>query len=78
MSESSTNVDSIRSLKEADPFRPYKITLNNGEELVVRRRSGIGISPEGRYLVYPTDDGGYRIVRPQEIRSAEAVEGSAA
>ena len=72
------HVDTIRSLKEADPFRPFKITLATGEELIVDRRSGIAIAPEGRYLVYPTDDGGYKIVRPADIRSAEAVGGSAA
>ena len=72
------HVDTIRDLKEAIPFRPFKITLTSGEELLVIRRSRVGIAPEKRYLIYATDDGGYKIVRPADIRSAEVLEGSAA
>ncbi len=66
-------VDEIRKLREADPFRPYKLVLTDGEELIVERRAGIGVAPEGRFLVYPLEPAGYRIVRPTDVKAVEAV-----
>ena len=63
-------VDEIRRLREAIPFRPYKLVMADGEELVIERRSGIGIGPEGRYLVYPLAAGGYQLVNPADVKAA--------
>ena len=70
--------DDIRRFREAEPFQPYKLVLANGEELVVQRRGGIAIAPEGRYFVYPLDPGGARILRPAEVTHVEPVGGTAA
>ena len=71
-------VDEIRKWKEAEPFQKYKLVLTNGEELVVHRRGGLGIAPEGRFLVYPLEPAGHRIVRPADIATVTLAEGSAA
>jgi hypothetical protein len=71
-------LDEIRKWKEAEPFRKFKLVLSSGEELVVQRRGELGIAPEGRFLVYPLEPAGYRVVRPADITTVDLAEGSAA
>jgi hypothetical protein len=71
-------VDEIRRFREADPFRPYKLVLVNGEVLPINRRGGIAIAPEGRYFVYPVEPEGHRILRPADVKLVEAAESTAA
>jgi hypothetical protein len=72
------SVDDIRKLKEAIPFRPFKLVLTNGDELVVGRRSALGIGPEGRFLFYPLDPAGCRFVNPVDVTAAAALTDTAA
>jgi hypothetical protein len=72
------SVDEIRKLKEAIPFRPFKLVLANGDELLVGRRGAIAIAPEDKFLIYPLDPGGYRLVAPSDIRSADQLSDTAA
>jgi hypothetical protein len=71
-------VDEIRSWKEAEPFRKFKLVLATGEELLVYRRGLLAIDPQGVFVVYPVTPGGFRVVRSNEIRSVGAAEGNAA
>jgi hypothetical protein len=71
-------VDEIRSWKEAEPFRRFKLVLANGEELVVRWRGGLGIAPENRFLIYALEPAGYRLVSPADVASVKLAEGNAA
>lgn len=71
-------VEDIRTLKEAEPFRPSKLVLANGEELLLERRSGIAIAPEGRFVLYPREPAGYRVLLPSDVKSVEAVRSNAA
>ena len=70
--------DDIRKFREAEPFRPYKLVLVNGEELIVQRRGGIAIAPEGKYFVYPLEPDGHRVLRPKEVKLVEPAGGTAA
>ena len=70
--------DDIRKFRDAEPFRPYKLVLANGEELVVGHRAGVGIAPQERYFVYALNPDGYRILRPADVKAVAAVEGTAA
>ena len=71
-------LDEIRRLRDADPFQPYRLVLADGEQLLIDRRSGIGIGPEGRYLVYPLPAGGYKLVDPAHVKAAVAATETAA
>ena len=71
-------VDEIRSWKEAEPFRKFKLILSTGEELLVYRRGALSIDPQGVFVVYPITPGGFRIVRSKEISSVSPAEGNAA
>jgi hypothetical protein len=70
--------DEIRKFREAEPFRPYKLVLASGEELVIDHRAGIGIAPQEKYFVYALEPDGYRVLRPSEVTSVKPVEGTAA
>ena len=71
-------VDEIRTWKEAEPFRKFKLVLANGEELIVHRRGALAIDPDGGFIVYPVDPGGFRVVRSKDVSSIRAAEGNAA
>ena len=70
--------DEIRKFREADPFRPYKLVLATGEELIVGHRGGIGIAPQERYFVYALEPDGYRVLRPADVKAVASTEGTAA
>jgi hypothetical protein len=72
------DVDSIRKLKEAEPFLPFQLTLDSGEQLVVNHRAGLAIAPEDRYLLVVLEPAGYRIIRPTAVKSATTMSSSAA
>jgi hypothetical protein len=49
--------EQFRRVREANPFRPFKIRLADGRELFVPHRDFVSQSPGGRtILVYHNDD----------------------
>jgi hypothetical protein len=60
-------VEEIRKLREAVPFRPFNLVLRDGRKLPVAERYFIGISPTKRFMTHASADGGFEIVRIQEI-----------
>jgi hypothetical protein len=50
-------IDQIRTLYEAEPFRPFTIHLTEGREIPVMHREFMAAAPNGRtVIVYQSDD----------------------
>jgi hypothetical protein len=51
-------IDEIRAAHRAEPFRPFKLCLNDGREYTVDIRMCLALDPTGRRvaLVLPNDD----------------------
>ncbi len=64
------NVDDIRKLRLADPFRPFRLVLRDGRVLPVERPSFLSISPKGGTVVHSSERGGFEFVRVAEIQEA--------
>ncbi len=64
------NVDEIRKLRLADPFRPFRLLLRDGRDLPVERPSYLAISPKGGNVAYAGSLGGVEFVKVGDIREA--------
>lgn len=64
------DVQDIRKLRLADPFKPFRLILGDGRNLPVERPSFLSISPKGGTVVHSSLTGGFEYVRVDEIRDA--------
>jgi hypothetical protein len=64
------DVEQIRKLRLADPFRPFRLILGDGRNLPVERPSFLSISPKGGTVVHSSLRGGFEFVRVDQIRDA--------
>lgn len=59
----------LKELREAAPFRPFKIDLADGRQVLVLHRDYISISPEGRTCVVWQKDDSMTIIDVRLIQS---------
>ena len=64
------NVEQLRKLRRADPFKPFRLLLIDGRDLPVERPSFLSISPKGGTVVHSSVQGGFEFVRIGQIRDA--------
>jgi hypothetical protein len=64
------NVEDIRKLRLADPFKPFRLVLGDGRSLPVERPSFLSISPVGGAVVHSSEKGGFELVRVDQIVEA--------
>jgi hypothetical protein len=70
--------DKIFELKWAEPFKPFTLTMADGQRFVIARWDTIGRSPNGQIIAFsPKGEGGFRrvpitqIVAVSPVRSAK-------
>ena len=60
-------IDDVRKLYWADPFRPFKVCLDDGREVVVSERLHIALDPTGRSIALALPDETIDLVAVQRI-----------
>ena len=51
------DAERIRQLRRADPFLPFTLVMQDGSRYAVRQSYHLGLSPDGRALMYSAPDG---------------------
>ena len=61
------DVERIRQLRRADPFKPFNLVLTDGRKLPVDEANALLISPSGRVLVFQTLDSWFEQLPPAAV-----------
>jgi hypothetical protein len=61
-------IDRIRELRLAHPFRPFDLVLDDGRKLFVRLAYHLAIAPTGDVLLYTGDQAGFETVSTTSVR----------
>jgi len=64
------DIEKIRALRLADPFRPFALILDNGRKLVIDRPYGLALSPTKKFVLVPTLPEGVLWFSPDRVREA--------
>lgn len=66
--------DKIFELKWAEPFKPFALTMVDGQRFVIARWDTIGRSPNGQIIVFSAKgEGGFRRVPITQIIAVSSV-----
>lgn len=65
------DVDRIRELVRASPFRPFNLVLVDGRKLPVDKPYFLAVSPDGRLLSHSSLDGGFERLVPQRVADVD-------
>lgn len=65
------DVEKIRELRLADPFRPFNLVLEDGRKLPVDEAYYLGISPTKKFVVHSSIDGGYEVIVVGRVRDVD-------
>lgn len=68
------DIEKIRSLRLAHPFRPFNLVLADGRKLPVEKPYFLGISPDRAALLHSSVDGGFEVIKPDRVRDAEWID----
>ena len=63
-------IEKVRSLRLAEPFKPFSIVTRGGESLPVEYPRWLAIAPNGRRLAYSPPTGGLRFIPADEVVDA--------
>lgn len=66
-------VDDIKTLMQADPFKPIRIVLGNEQAFVVSHVDYLMISPDRQTVHFYDQKGDLKILNSQQIRFVEPV-----
>jgi hypothetical protein len=64
------DIEEIRALRLADPFRPFALILDNGRKLVIDMPYGLALSPTKKFVLVPTMPEGVIWFSPDRVREA--------
>ena len=71
--------DKIFELKWAEPFKPFALTLADGQRFVIARWDTIGRSPNGQIIAFSAKgEGGFRRVPVTEVIAVSPIRSSKA
>jgi hypothetical protein len=62
------DIERIRELRLAQPFKPFYLIMVDGRNLPVDRAIYLGISPARRELAYARVEGGIEFIAIQDVR----------
>lgn len=65
------DIETIRGLRRAHPFRPFYLVLADGRRLPVDCENVLAISPDGRLVVFQTLNGWFERLAPSQIDSVD-------
>ena len=69
-------IEDLRKLRLADPFKPFRVVLVNGLELVVDKPFYLAFSPTNDLLLYSTLAGDFLKFGVQHVKDASLLESS--
>src|SRR5688572_9976501 len=61
------NIEQIRSVHQASPFRPFTLHLADGQQVFVERREFLSRSPSGKTVIVHGSNESFKIFHLQEI-----------
>ena len=61
------DIERIREVRLAHPFKPFYLIMNDGRRLPVERAIYLGISPTKKFLVYSPPEGGFDFIGVNDI-----------
>jgi hypothetical protein len=61
------DIETIRMLVRADPFKPFNLVLTDGRKLPVGKPYYLNISPSGARVMHSSLDGWFEHVRPDAV-----------
>ena len=64
------DVEEIRQLRRAQPFKPFDFVMKSGRKLLVDHPYFLGIGPRDQFLVWSSFDGGFEKVNPAKVMRA--------
>ena len=64
------DLQKIRELRLANPFKPFRLVLRDGRDLPVERPSHLAVSPIGTSVVFALERGGFEQVKADDIQDA--------
>ncbi len=70
------DIEKIRSLRLADPFKPFALILDDGRRLVVDKPYGLAISPTKKFVLFPNLADGAIWFSPDRVVAAPLLETS--
>ena len=65
--------DQIRSLRDATPFRPFRVHMANGKFADVPHPDFINLSPSGRILIISRENDSFELADTLLVTSAETL-----
>ncbi len=65
--------EAIRKLRRAYPFKPFRLVMQDGRELLVDKPFYLAISEDGRLMIYSTLAGAFERFGPGHVRDAVLV-----
>jgi hypothetical protein len=71
------DIEKIRALRLAHPFKPFALILDNGRKLVIDKPFGLAISPTKQFVLVPTLPEGAVWFSPDQVREAVMLRGNA-
>jgi hypothetical protein len=63
-------VERIVQMRLADPFKAFRLVMDDGTKLLVDKPYYLGISRNRRHIIWSTRDGGWQRVDPRRIVDA--------
>ena len=63
----SIDPDTIRELRRAEPFKPFRLVMRDGRKLPVRRAAAILVSLAGGTVIYAPLTGGFEFLPTADI-----------
>jgi hypothetical protein len=68
------DVEKIRQLRRAYPFKPFNLVMKSGRKLLVDHPYFLGIEPDGQFLIWSSSKGGFEKVLPTRVSRAIMVD----
>ena len=65
--------EAIRRLRRAYPFKPFRLIMQDGRELLVDKPYYLAMSEDGRLIIYSTLAGAFERFGPGRVKDAVVV-----
>ena len=65
------DIEKIRELRLAHPFRPFNLRTKDGRRLPVDEAYYLGIAPSKRFIMHSSVGGGFERLRPEDIEDVD-------
>jgi hypothetical protein len=70
------DIQRIREFRSADPFKPFRMVMDDGRKLLVDQPYYLAIAPSGDFLMWSDLRGSFERVSPAKVREVVSVRGA--